>query len=88
MFTGLVEEIGSVVNVIEDSGLQLEIACIHVLSGLILGDSIAVNGVCLTVTSFTNKSFTVGLAPETRRLTNLGKCKIGTKVNLERSGIK
>eukprot|EP00455_Lapot_gusevi_P055628 TRINITY_DN9065_c0_g1_i1.p1 TRINITY_DN9065_c0_g1~~TRINITY_DN9065_c0_g1_i1.p1 ORF type:complete len:240 (+),score=72.10 TRINITY_DN9065_c0_g1_i1:88-807(+) len=56
-----------------------------VLQGVNLGDSIAVNGVCLTVTSFTENSFTVGLSPETLRCTNLGDLQAGQPVNLERS---
>lgn len=58
------------------------------LSDCHLGDSIAVNGVCLTVTSFTltpSASFTVGIAPETLRLTNLGSLRSGSRVNLERA---
>lgn len=49
------------------------------------GDSIAINGVCLTVTSFTPESFTVGVAPETLRITNLGALVEGSNVNLERA---
>ena len=49
------------------------------------GDSIAVNGVCLTVTSFTPKAFTVGVAPETLRITNLGDLREQSNVNLERA---
>lgn len=57
------------------------------LDGVKLGDSIAVNGVCLTVTEFDEKTFTVGLSPETLRLSNLGDIKANTpqgRVNLER----
>ena len=50
-----------------------------------LGDSIAVNGVCLTATSFTSKEFTVGVAPETLRITNLGELREQSRVNLERA---
>jgi riboflavin synthase len=56
-----------------------------VLSGVALGDSIAVNGVCLTVTAFDDNAFTVGLAPETLKRTDLGDLKAGDGVNLERS---
>lgn len=49
------------------------------------GDSISVNGVCLTVTSFTPESFTIGVAPETLRITNLGDLKENSNVNLERA---
>jgi riboflavin synthase len=57
------------------------------LEGVKLGDSIAVNGVCLTVTEFDEKTFTVGLSPETLRLTNLADLEANTprgRVNLER----
>ena len=49
------------------------------------GDSIAINGVCLTVTSFTAEAFTIGVAPETLRITNLGDLAVSSKVNLERA---
>ena len=55
------------------------------LEGAYEGCSIAVNGVCLTVTKFDKKTFTVGVAPETLRLTNLGDLKSGSPVNLERA---
>lgn len=57
----------------------------EVLADVKLGDSIAVNGTCLTVTSFDSSSFLVGLAPETLRKTSLGECVSGSSVNLERS---
>jgi len=86
MFTGIVEELG---NVLEcrptDSGFDLKINCKTVLGGTQLGDSIAVNGVCLTVTEMSDSSFTAGLAPETRSKTNLDTLKNGAPVNLERS---
>lgn len=49
------------------------------------GDSIAINGVCLTVTSFNPGSFTIGVAPETLRITNLGSLAVSSRVNLERA---
>lgn len=49
------------------------------------GDSIAINGVCLTVTSFTPESFTIGVAPETLRITDLGSLAVSSRVNLERA---
>ncbi len=64
MFTGLVEEIGEVTAAGETTaGFNLAVKADTVLDGLKLGDSIAVNGVCLTVTAFDDKSFTLGLAP-------------------------
>lgn len=86
MFTGLIEEIGTVSAATRASdSFTLSIKASAVLEGVILGDSIAVNGVCLTVTSFDDTNFTVGLAPETRARTNLGALKPGDAVNLERS---
>ncbi len=86
MFTGLVEEIGVVAAVARSAeSFDLTVSAQTVLDGVKLGDSIAVNGVCLTVTSFDDKSFTVGLAPETLARTNLGDLAKGDPVNLERS---
>lgn len=86
MFTGIVEELGQVLECRPTStGFDLTISCSTVLEGTRLGDSIAVNGVCLTVTEFNHASFTAGLAPETRSRTNLDSLKAGGSVNLERS---
>jgi len=86
MFTGLIEEIGAVKHIKRtDDSFDLTIGCAHVLEGVALGDSIAVNGVCLTVTAFTEDSFTVGLAPETLKRSNLGALSAGAGVNLERA---
>ena len=81
MFTGIVEEIGSVVSA--QTG-RLVIAAIDTLAGIKHGGSIAVNGVCLTVTDFNDKSFSVDVMLETLRQTNLGLLRTGDKVNLER----
>ena len=81
MFTGIVEEVGS----IKSSGAdRLTIAAQKVLDDTKLGDSIAVNGVCLTATGLTADSFTVDVMPETLRRTNLGSLEPGGRVNLER----
>ncbi|KAK1783709.1 hypothetical protein QBC45DRAFT_1509 [Copromyces sp. CBS 386.78] len=96
MFTGIVEEIGEVTTYTPNdpsskNGTTLTItlpSSSSLLSDCHLGDSIAVNGVCLTVTSFTlspSAQFTVGIAPETLRLTNLGSLRPGSRVNLERA---
>lgn len=88
MFTGLVEELGTIKAVKqEQNGYQLVIGAETVLEGVALGDSIAVNGVCLTVTSFDAASFTVGLAPETLAKTNLGDLAPGAEVALERAAL-
>ncbi len=86
MFSGIVEEIGQVVRAEHREGLSvLEIAARQVLEGTRVGDSIAVNGVCLTVTHRTPTTFTVEVTPETLRRTNLGRLSAGAAVNLERS---
>ncbi len=81
MFTGIVEELGRVDSV--QSG-RLGIAAGTVLPGLEPGASMAVNGVCLTVTGFTATTFSVDIMPETRQRSNLGRLSTGDRVNLER----
>ncbi|MCM3747349.1 riboflavin synthase [Paenibacillus pasadenensis] len=86
MFTGLVEEKGTLRSVSRrGEAMVLGISASKVLEGAALGDSIAVNGVCLTVTSFDSRSFTVDVMPETFRHTNLGELPPGSPVNLERA---
>ncbi|MEP6962950.1 MAG: riboflavin synthase [Acidobacteriota bacterium] len=85
MFTGIVEELGSVAAYEGHSaGARLTIHCAHVLSDLTLGASIAVNGVCLTAVAIGPDSFAADLAPETLARTNLGVQRAGARVNLER----
>ena len=81
MFTGIIEEVGKVSST--PAG-NLVIAAREVLSEIKYGGSIAVNGVCLTVTSFTADSFSVDVMPETLKRTNLGLLSAGDTVNLER----
>ena len=81
MFTGIVEEVGRVTSA--QSG-KLVISASHVLQGIELGGSIAVNGVCLTITSFNTNSLSVDIMLETLRRTNLGLLSAGDEVNLER----
>ena len=82
MFTGIVEEVGRVISARPGN---LAIAAAHVLQGIEQGASMAVNGVCLTVTSFDIKSFSVDVMPETLSRTNLGLLGAGDGVNLERA---
>ena len=82
MFTGIVEEIG---NVMAASPTALTVAAREVLGDLRLGDSIAIDGVCLTVTRLGSDQFTVGLQPETLRRTTLDAARPGRHVNLERA---
>ena len=81
MFTGIIEEVGRVTS--SQSG-RLAIAASDVLRGIELGGSIAVNGVCLTITNLNTNSFSVGIMPETLKRTNLGLLIAGDRVNLER----
>ncbi|MCZ6627757.1 MAG: riboflavin synthase [SAR324 cluster bacterium] len=86
MFTGIVEELGEVRALSQSgSGSQLTLRGELVCQGTGLGDSIAVNGVCLTVTSQDGDLLSFGVAPETLSRSNLGDLKAGDKVNLERS---
>ena len=82
MFTGIVEEVGRV-HTITPSGMTVEAH--DVLADAKAGDSIAVNGACLTLTALTPLSFSVDIVPETWRRTNLGELLPGKLVNLERS---
>jgi riboflavin synthase len=84
MFTGLVEAIGSLVDRhATPAGARLRIGS-PLGPELALGDSVAVNGVCLTVTSIEGDEFGADVGPETLRVTTLGQCSKGTLVNLER----
>ena len=83
MFTGLIEEQGRVLTPPRNGKLSL--AASKVTEGLALGDSIAVNGVCLTVSAFSGQRFTADVMPETLHRSNLGELRIGSLVNLERA---
>lgn len=89
VFTGIVEEMGTVTNIENldsaDGGVNLTVSAKVTRQDVNLGDSVSVNGTCLTVTHLTDDSFTFGLAPETLRRTNLGLLTQGSQVNLERS---
>ncbi len=82
MFTGIIEEVGRVISA---GAGELAIAASEVTAGMETGASIAVNGVCLTVTDFDQSSFSVKVMPETLRRTNLGRLVAGDRVNLERA---
>jgi riboflavin synthase len=82
MFTGIIEEVGEVV---EQSGGRISVRAPLVTSDAKLGDSIAVNGVDLTVCELTPPCFSADVMPETLRRSNLGSLRVGDGVNLERS---
>jgi riboflavin synthase len=85
MFTGIIEELGSVETIEQrEAGARARVRCAKVLAGTLEGSSIAVNGVCLTVTELRPSSFSADIAPETLRRTNLGRLHAGSPVNLER----
>lgn len=86
MFTGIVEELGRVAA-IEDQGdaIRLGIGCELAVSDAKLGDSIAVNGVCLTVAEFDDEGFTADVMQESLDRTSLGGLAVGSPVNLERA---
>ena len=86
MFTGIIEEIGAVEQIVTGTkSCSLRIRAEKILSDAHIGDSIAVNGVCLTVTDFKASYFTADVMPETMRRTNLGQLAKGSHVNLERA---
>lgn len=82
MFTGIIEEVGAVSR---KSGANMTILAETVLEGIQHGDSIAVNGVCLTAVAFDAESFSVQVSPETFERSTLGSLKPGDGVNLERA---
>lgn len=86
MFTGIIEELGTVASFHVDAEFAvLTVQSNGVLGDVALGDSISVNGCCLTVTAFTAEQFTVELMAATLRTTALGELAVGERVNLERA---
>lgn len=86
MFTGIIEEIGIIESITRSSRKNsLTILCRKILEDIKLGDSISVNGICLTVNSFNHRGFTVDVMPITFQKTNLQNCQNGNHVNLERA---
>lgn len=86
MFTGIIEEIGSIKNIIRGSGFsRLIIGADKIFSDLKLGDSVAVNGICLTADSLTADTFAADVMPETLQHSSLGRLLPGDRVNLERA---
>ena len=82
MFTGIIEEVGTLERL---AGGEIAIRAKRVLEDVALGDSIAVNGICLTVTHFDAAHFTADVMPETVRRTSLAELRHGSRVNLERA---
>ncbi|MBT2755249.1 riboflavin synthase [Mesobacillus foraminis] len=86
MFTGIIEEIGKVKGIRKTGNtFEISVDADKILKDVTLGDSISINGVCLTVTSFTSQTFTLDVMPETLKATNIGSLSPGSSVNLERA---
>lgn len=86
MFTGIIEEVGEIKKIIRTGkAIELTVLCNKILNDVKNGDSIAVNGVCLTITNISNNSFTFDVMPETMNVSSIGKLKLMDKVNLERA---
>ncbi|NOY83964.1 MAG: riboflavin synthase [Nitrospirae bacterium] len=86
MFTGIIEEMGRVETFVEEGEMhRLSITAKEVMEGLTTGESVTINGACMTVLNLTENRFSCDVSPETRRLTNLGDLKSGDSVNLERA---
>lgn len=86
MFTGLVAELGTVQSLArQGESYHLTVSAAKVMVNLKIGDSVAVNGACLTVVRLDGGAFTADVMPETVRLTNIGQLRVGDKVNLERT---
>ena len=86
MFTGIIEEVGTIKNVSKGiKSIKLTIGASKVLEGSKIGDSIAVNGVCLTITSMGKDFFTADIMPESLRKTSMANLTSGDKINLERA---
>lgn len=85
MFTGIIEEVGKIKNIQGGTNYKLTIGASKILEDIHLGDSIAVNGICLTVISWDKSSFTVDVMKETLERTSLHRLRAGNFVNLERA---
>ncbi len=85
MFTGIIEEVGKIKNIQDGTNYKLTIAASKILEDIHLGDSIAVNGICLTAIKWDNGSFTVDVMRETLERTSLHRLRAGSFVNLERA---
>ncbi|MCM8806880.1 MAG: riboflavin synthase [Candidatus Omnitrophica bacterium] len=86
MFSGIIEEIGKIKEKRnKGNGIEIKIEADKIFDDLKVGNSISVNGVCLTVEKIDNKTFSVSISSQTKNQTNLGEIKTGEYVNLERA---
>ncbi|MTD31907.1 riboflavin synthase [Planomicrobium sp. YIM 101495] len=86
MFTGIIEEVGTVTALRQKpQAMELTISCSFILDDVKRGDSISINGVCLTVATHDHKTFTADVIPETVRSSTMSELRAGSRVNLERA---
>jgi riboflavin synthase len=87
MFTGIIESLGEIrtIRPSGSGGKRFAVEADIKLAGTGIGDSIAVNGACLTVVEIAGKKFEADVSPETLEITTLGKAKVGERVNIERA---
>jgi len=85
MFTGIIQDVGIITSITKGNKSQVMTIETSILEDVNIGDSIATNGLCLTVTSKTNQQFNVDIMAESLRRSNLGKLQVGSKVNLEKA---
>ena len=85
MFTGIIQDVGTITSIKKGSKSQVMTIETSILEDVNIGDSIATNGLCLTVTSLKNTQFSVDIMAESLRRSNLGKLQVGSKVNLEKA---
>lgn len=86
MFTGLIEDVGTVRELSRGAGrVRLTVATTIPMAELVMGESIAVNGICLTVVAFGGGTFSADASPETMARSSLGELRVGSPVNLERA---
>lgn len=82
MFTGIIEELGQIISTSSD---EITIKCHKIIEDVKIGDSISVNGICLTVKSFSDDIFSANVSKETQKVTTIKTLKAGDSVNLERA---
>ena len=85
MFTGIIQDIGIITSIKKRTKSQVMTIETSILEDVNIGDSVATNGLCLTVTSLKNTQFSVDIMAESLRRSNLGKLQVGSKVNLEKA---
>ena len=85
MFKGIIQDVGIITSITKGTKSQVMTIETSILEDVNIGDSIATNGLCLTVTSKTNQQFSVDIMAESLRRSNLGKLQVGSKVNLEKA---